>query len=71
MSLAREVNDRLDAILALGKTDKSKKAIQTIIDELDVLTHKGQNIRNIFTNIYYVNDFSQDRKISNESKASN
>ena len=70
MSLAREINERLDAILALGDSDKSKKALNTIIDELNVLTHKGQNVRNVFNNIYYINDFTQDRKIRNEAEGS-
>ena len=70
MSLAREINERLDAILALGEGEKSKKALQTIIDELNVLTHNGQNARNVFNNIYYINDFTQDRKIRNETKGS-
>ena len=68
MGLAQEINDRLDAILSLGKDSKSQQAIQTIIEELNVLTHNGQNARNIFNNAYYINDFTQDRKIANENK---
>ena len=90
MALAREVNKKLDEILALraeikvlkenepddvvltnpetGDKLTKEEAVQCaegVIDKvkesLSKLTNKGQNIRDIFTNKYYVNDFNQDK----------
>jgi hypothetical protein len=92
MSLAKEINNRLDEILYMRKemermetdlkegeplknittgekTDKegAKRVVEGMIDQvkedLMVLTNKGQNVRDIFTNKYYINDFMQDREI--------
>jgi len=92
MSLAKEINNRLDEILYMRKemermetdlkegeplknittgekTDKegAKRVVEGMIDQvkedLMVLTNKGQNVRDVFTNKYYINDFMQDREI--------
>ncbi|MBT4478883.1 MAG: hypothetical protein HOC66_05695 [Flavobacteriales bacterium] len=93
MSLAKEVNEHLDNILAIraeikrmeveikddqiltnkqtGEQMEKKEVIQFIentIDDikkdLNKITNNGENVKEIFTNKYYVNDFSQDREIA-------
>jgi len=71
MGLAQEINERLDAMLALGDDEKSNEAKQTLIKELNKITGNGQNVRNVFDNIYYINDFMQDRQIVQKEKESN
>ena len=92
MSIARQINEKLDLILALRKEmekmdreitddqvlnnvttgEKTNKAgafklveaqITEIKKELNNLTNKGKNVKDIFTNNYYVNDLMQDREI--------
>ncbi len=94
MSLAKEINKRLDQILdmkaeliklkkELNKGGKLKKLdgksatkeealqivdemMQSIYDEISVLTNKGQNIRGVFNNQFYINDLLQDKVINNK-----
>ena len=92
MSLANNINDKLDEILNLraeinrmkkdlnkneplvniktGKKATKKEAlvlveevINQIKDDINQLTDHGRNIRDIFTNDYYVNDLMEDKKI--------
>ena len=56
MGLAQEINERLDAMLALGDDDKSLEVKQTLIKELNKITGNGQNVRQVFNNPYYIND---------------
>ena len=99
MSLAREVNEKLDEILALREEikhldeheaadailvnpetgDKLTKeealkcaegVVDKLKDSLNTLTNKGQNIRDIFTNQFYINDMTQDKIISEQMKTS-
>ena len=99
MNLAREINEKLDAILrhnqerkaveldfqdpnfTLNKVDSKEKVTKEmvlnkadevyegIIGDLNKLTHDGKNCRDIFSNDYYVNDFAQDKKITEEIRA--
>ena len=99
MNLAREINEKLDAILRHNKEvnavkldfqdpnftindvnsggqvteemvlNKADEVYNTIVDDLNKLTHDGKNCRDIFSNDYYVNDMSQDKKISEEIRA--
>jgi hypothetical protein len=71
MGLAQEINERLDAMLALGNDDKSLESKQTLIKELNKITGDGQNVREVFNNIYYINDFMQDRQIVQRQGESN
>tara|TARA_Y100000592_G_scaffold62718_1_gene97910 strand:- start:715 stop:1011 length:297 start_codon:yes stop_codon:yes gene_type:complete len=93
MSLAKEVNEHLDNILAIraeirrmeveikdnqtltnkqtGEQMEKKEVIQfvenTINDikkDLNKITNNGENVKEIFTNKYYVNDFGQDKEIA-------
>ena len=93
MSLAKEVNEHLDNILAIraeirrmeveikdnqtltnkqtGEQMEKKEVIQfvenTINDikkDLNKITNNGDNVKEIFTNKYYVNDFGQDKEIA-------
>ena len=51
--------------------NKAGEAIHSIKDQLDKVTRNGENCRDLFTNIYYVNDFSQDKQITNELNTNN
>ena len=42
--------------------------IDRIKFELNEITNNGKNIKNIFTNNYYINDMMQDREIAREIK---
>ena len=94
MSLAKEINKRLDQILDMkaeliklkkeinkggklkrldGKPATKEEALeivegmmQGIYDEISVLTNKGQNIRGVFNNQFYINDLLQDKVINNK-----
>ena len=93
MSLAKEVNEHLDNILAIhaeirkmdaeikddqtltnkktGETMRKQEVISyienTINDiknELNKITNNGTNVKEIFTNKYYINDVMQDKEIA-------
>ena len=90
MSLAKEVNEHLDNILAIRAeirkmeseikdnqtlTNKTtgevmnkkqvvsfvEKTINDIKIELNKITNDGTNVKEIFTNKYYINDLTQDK----------
>lgn len=53
-----------------GEKVGKKEVIETahnlrvqIYEELNNITNNGENVKNIFTNNYYINDFMQDREI--------
>ena len=97
MSIAKDINDRLDQILKLRaeieimnleisddavfsniktgeKTNKegALEVVEDIINEiksdLNEITNNGLNVKEIFTNNYYVNDFMHDREIARQIK---
>ena len=49
--------------------NKADEVYEVIIGDLNKLTGDGERVRNIFTNQYYINDFSQDKKIGEEIRA--
>jgi len=49
--------------------NKADEVYEVIIENLNKLTGDGQKVRDMFTNPYYVNDFSQDKKITEEIRA--
>jgi hypothetical protein len=91
MSIAKDINNRLDDILAiraeirrmqaelsddqtlLSQTGERmtkgeviefvEKTINTIKKDLNKITNNGQNVKEIFTNKFYINDLMQDREI--------
>ncbi len=79
MNLARQINNLLDDILEINKVrdDKLKQGFSnSALDltngeitkkeqEINKITNNGQNIRDIFTNDYYINDMIQDKEIVN------
>ena len=94
MSLAKEVNEHLDNILAIRAeirkmeseikdnqtlTNKTtgevmnkrevvsfvEKTIDDIKIELNKITNDGKNVKEIFTNKYYINDLTQDKVARN------
>ena len=99
MSLAKQINNKLDEILLHNETlieleedfkdpdfdlveektgqkvtkeivlNKAQKIKDQIIEDLNKLTNDGQNIRDTFTNDYYVNDVMQDKEISEQNRA--
>ena len=97
MSIAKDINDRLDEILALRaeiktmdreiadddvfrnietgeRTNKegALRVVEAMIDQikndLNKISNNGLNVKEIFTNNYYVNDFMQDREIARQIK---
>lgn len=93
MSLAKEINEKLDAILFMRsemkrmdhdldddqvlnniktgeKTNKEQALeivegmINDVKRELNQITNNGLNVKNIFNNKYYINDFMQDKVCS-------
>ena len=91
MSIAKDINNRLDDILAIRAEIRRMQAelsddqtllsqtgermtkgeviefveqtINTIKKDLNKITNNGQNVKEIFTNKFYVNDLMQDRDI--------
>lgn len=52
--------------------EEALKVVEEMIDrikfELNEITNNGKNVKNIFTNNYYINDMMQDREISHGIK---
>ena len=48
--------------------NKASDKYNKIIDDLNTLTNNGKNCRDLFTNQYYVNNFTQDKVIAEEEK---
>jgi hypothetical protein len=94
MSIAKDVNEKLDEILMIrreikrmdhdldddaelknmetGSTSNKEEALRVVeamIDqikaELSQITNNGQNVKDVFTNNYYINDLMQDKEIAN------
>jgi hypothetical protein len=85
MNLARQINKQLDEILEINKVrdDKLKRGFSSSAlnlsngeitkreQEINKITNNGQNIRDIFTNDYYINDVMQDKEITAKIKSEN
>ena len=92
MSLAREINKKLDEIIVLKNSieefkkeiesgalvqnvetgeevskekalNKAQEIMNQIQSDLNKITNNGENIRDIFTNEYYVNNMMLDKEI--------
>jgi len=48
--------------------NKAEEIRLQIIEDLNKITNNGNNVRDIFTNEYYVNDMIQDKEIAEENK---
>ena len=46
--------------------DTAEKNINQIKTDLNTITHSGENIKDVFTNQYYVNDFSLDKNLNSD-----
>ena len=46
--------------------NKGQEQLDELEEELNQLTNNGKNCRELFTNPYYINDFSQDKLIAEE-----
>lgn len=95
MSLAKEINLKLDEIIALKEElvameqevphdsillnketgdemtlDDAIGIAEGVIDkvkeDLSAITNEGQNVKDIFTNMYYVNDVMEDKRVAEE-----
>ena len=95
MTLAKEINEKLDAILSAmdelreleveidddlefenketGQIvtkeivlNKGQEDIDQIKADLNKITNDGKNVKNIFTNQFYINDMIQDKAIADE-----
>lgn len=95
MTLAKEINEKLDAILSAmdelreleveidddlefenketGQIvtkeivlNKGQEDIDQIKADLNKITNDGKNVKNIFTNQFYINDMIQDKVIADE-----
>ena len=61
-----ETGEKVTKEIVLNKAQKIK---DQIIEDLNKLTRNGQNIRDTFTNDYYVNDIMQDKEIAEQDRA--
>ena len=97
MTLAKQLNEKLDEIIEMRKElarmnadlddDATLTNIQTgepqtkgdaielieglitdVYKQINQISNNGNNVNNIFTNDYYVNDLMQDREIANANK---
>lgn len=97
MNLAKQINEKLDEILAIRKEikrmdedldegaplkniqtgasankEEALRVVEDMIDQikadLNQITNNGRNVREIFTNKFYINDVMQDKKIINEMR---
>ena len=95
MSLAKEINLKLDEIIALKEElvameqevpqdsillnketgdemtlDDAIGIAEGVIDkvkeELSAITNEGQNVKDVFTNMYYINDMMEDKRVAEE-----
>ena len=95
MTLAKEINEKLDAILSAMEElreleveidddlefenketgqivtkeivlNKGQEDIDQIKADLNKITNDGKNVKNIFTNQFYINDMIQDKVIADE-----
>lgn len=63
----------LNNITTGEKTNKAGalRVVETMIDQIksdiNKITNNGLNVKNIFTNNYYVNDFLQDKEIAEKN----
>ena len=95
MSLAKEINLKLDEIIALKEElvameqevpqdsillnketgdemtlDDAIGIAEGVIDkvkeDLSAITNEGQNVKDVFTNMYYINDMMEDKRVAEE-----
>jgi len=60
-----ETGEKLNKEEAMGVVEDM---IDKIKNDLNQITNNGQNVKDIFTNKFYVNDFMQDKEIAKEDK---
>ena len=60
-----KTGEKVTKEIVLNKAEKIKLQI---IEDLNKLTNNGNNIIDIFTNEYYVNDMTQDKEIAEKNK---
>lgn len=59
----RNINALLDAIIDIKNNESNTDdSIENIITDLNKLTHNGTNIKDQFTNDYYINDIGEDKR---------
>jgi hypothetical protein len=67
-STAKQINNRLDEIIKLKRQIKVTKNKESLLAELEMIkgeinkiTNNGTQIIGTFNNLYYINDFMQDK----------
>lgn len=59
----RNINALLDAIIDIKNNQSdTDDSIENIISDLNKLTNNGTNIKDQFTNNYYINDIGEDKR---------
>ena len=59
------VDEKVTKEIVLNKAEKIRLQI---IEDLNKITNNGNNVRDLFTNDYYVNDVIQDKEIAERNK---
>ena len=61
--LTRNINALLDEMNEIkSNTSVTGDTIENIITDLNKITNNGSNVSDIFSNKYYVNDISEDKR---------
>ena len=61
--ITRNINALLDEINKIkSNTSDTDDTIENIITDLNKITNNGESVKDVFTNIYYVNDMSEDKR---------
>jgi predicted DNA-binding ArsR family transcriptional regulator len=61
--LTRNINALLDEINDIkSNTSITDDTIENIITDLNKITNNGESVKDVFTNIYYVNDINEDKR---------
>ena len=58
-----KTGEKVTKEMVLNKADEIQSQL---IEDLNKLTNGGKNAKDLFTNQYYINDFSQDKLIAEE-----
>ena len=66
-SVTRDINALLDDLLK----PVNKAAKEMIVEQLNKITNHGDNVKDLFTNTYYVNDPGEDNRCASALSANN
>lgn len=63
--------DTGDKMLRDDAIKVAEDVINKVQNDINEITNNGQNVKNIFNNQFYVNDFMQDKQITKELDSNN